>query len=78
MEVQNDFPTVKSVLPFRKKRTEKKKKKSELNEENKHNTKHRKLGIIAEYIVSRIKRFEIMGTKFRSKLGRCDMLMILF
>ena len=49
--VQNDFPTVKSVLPFRKKR-----KKGELsNEEKKHNRKHSKLRVIVEHTVSRIK-----------------------
>jgi DDE superfamily endonuclease len=69
MGVQNDFPTtVKSVLPFRKKR-----KKSELSdEEKKHNRKHSKLRVIVEHTVSRIKKFGIMGTKFRNKLGRYD------
>jgi hypothetical protein len=66
--VQNDFPTVKSVLPFRKKR-----KKGELSdEEKKHNRKHSKLRIIVEHTVSRIKKFGIMGTKFRNKLKRYD------
>ena len=66
--VQNDFPTVKSVLPFRKKR-----KKGELsNEEKKYNRKHSKLRVIIEHTVSRIKKFGIMGTKFRNKLGRYD------
>ena len=55
------------VLPFRKKR------KSELsNEEKKHNTKHSKLRVIVEHTVSRIKKFGIMGIKFRNKLGRYD------
>jgi hypothetical protein len=68
MGVQNDFPTVKSVLPFRKKR-----KKSELSdEEKKHNRKHSKLRVVVEHTVSRIKKFGIMGTKFRNKLGRYD------
>ena len=68
MGVQNDFPTVKSVLPFRKKR-----KKGELsNEEKKHNGKHSKIRVIVEHTVSRIKKFGIMGTKFRNKLGRYD------
>jgi len=50
--VKNDFPTVKSVLPFRKKR------KSELSDEEKrHNRKHSKLRIIVEHTVSRIKKF---------------------
>ena len=54
-------------MPFRKKR------KSELpNEEKKHNTKHSKLRVIVEHTVSRIKKFGIMGTKFRNKLGRHD------
>jgi hypothetical protein len=53
--VQNDFPTVKSVLPFRKKR------KTELpNEERKHNRKHSKLRVIVEHTVSKIKKFGIM------------------
>jgi hypothetical protein len=55
MGVKNDFPTVKSVLPFRKKR------KSELSDEE-----------IVEHTVCRIKKFGIMGTKFRNKLGRYD------
>ena len=67
MGVKNDFPTVKSVLPFRKKR------KSELSDEEKrYNRKHSKLRIIVEHTVSRIKKFGIMGTKFRNKLGRYD------
>ena len=57
MGVQNDFPTVKSVLPFRKKR-----KKGELsNEEKKHNRRHSKLRVIVEHTISRIKKFGIMG-----------------
>src|SRR6476646_9404249 len=68
MGVKNDFPTVKSVLPFRKKR-----KKGELsNEEKKHNRKHSKLRVIVEHTVSRIKKFGIMGTRFRNRLGRYD------
>ena len=68
MGVKNDFPTVKSVLPFRKNR-----KKGELsNEEKKHNRKHSKLRVIVEHTVSRIKKFGIMGTKFRNRLGRYD------
>ena len=65
--VKNDFPTVKSVLPFRKNR------KSELsNEEKRHNRKHSKLRVIVEHTVSRIKKFGIMGARFRNRLGRYD------
>lgn len=67
MGVQNDFPTVKSVLQFRKKR------KSELSDgEKRHNKKNSKLRVIVEHTVSRIKKFGIMGTKFRNRLGRYD------
>ena len=67
MGVKNDFPTVKYVLPFRKKR------KSELSGgEKKHNRKHSKLRVIVEHTICRIKKFGIMGTKFRNKLGRYD------
>ena len=68
MGVKNDFPTVKSVvLPFRKNR------KSELsNEEKRHNRKHSKLRVIVEHTVSRIKKFGIMGARFRNRLGRYD------
>ena len=67
MGVQNDFPTVKYVLPFRKK------KKVMLSaEETIFNRKHSKLRVIVEHTVSRIKKFGIMGTKFRNKLGRYD------
>ena len=48
----------------------KKKRKSELsNEEKRHNTKHLKLRVIVEHTVSRIKKFGIMGTKFRNRLA---------
>ena len=67
MGVKNDFPTVKYVLPFRKKR------KSELSDEEKrHNRKYSKLRVIVEHTVSRIKKFGIMGTKFRNRLTRYD------
>jgi hypothetical protein len=65
---QNDYHTVKSILPFRKKR-----KKGELsNEEKKHNRMHSKLRVIVEHTVSRIKKFGIMGTKFRNRLTKYD------
>ena len=37
-----------------------------------HNRKHSKLRVIVEHTVSRIKKFGIMGTKFRNRLGRYD------
>jgi len=69
--VKNDFPTVKYVLPFRKKR------KSELSDgEKRYNRKYSKLRIIVEHTVSRIKKFGIMGTKFRNRLGRYEIMFL--
>jgi hypothetical protein len=69
--VKNDFPTVKYVLPFRKKR------KSELSDgEKRYNRKYSKLRIIIEHTVSRIKKFGIMGTKFRNRLGRYEIMFL--
>src|SRR6476659_2546035 len=65
MGVQNDYHTVKSVLPFRKKMN------NDLSKEEKiHNKKQSQLKIIAEHTICRIKKFGIMGNKFRNKLGR--------
>ena len=65
--VQNDFPTVKSVLPV------KKKKNSILsNQERTYNRKHSQLRIIIEHAICRIKKFGIMGAKFRNRLRKYD------
>ena len=67
MGVQNDYHTVKSVLPFRKKMN------NDLsNEEKIYNKKQSQLRIIAEHTICRIKKFGIMGNKFRNNLGRYD------
>jgi hypothetical protein len=65
--VQNDFPNLKSVLPFRKKMN------NDLsNEEKIYNKKQSQLRTIAEHTICRIKKFGIMGNKFRNNLGRYD------
>ena len=67
--IQKDFPTVKSVLPYRKKR------KSELSmEERRYNKKHAKLRIVVEHTICRIKKFGIIGSKFRNRLRRYDVI----
>ena len=65
--VQNDFPNVTSVLPFRKKMN------NDLSKEKKiYNKKQSQLRIIAEHTICRIKKFGIMGSKFRNNLGWYD------
>jgi hypothetical protein len=70
LRVQKDFPTVKCiVLPYRKKR------KSEPSlEERRYNKKHVKLRIVVEHIICRIKKFGIIGSKFRKRLQRYDVI----
>lgn len=63
--IEKDFPTVKSVLPIRKK-------KNTLlsNDDIKYNKNHSRRRIIVEHTICRIKKFGIMGTKFRNRLRR--------
>jgi hypothetical protein len=64
--VQKDFATtVKSVLPIRKSRN------NMLSyEETTYNKKHSRLRIIIEHTICRLKKFGIMGTRFRNKLRK--------
>ena len=65
--VNNDFPTVKYILPFRKKKN------SILSDEERtYNRKHSQLRIIIEHVICRIKKFGIMGAKFRNRLRKYD------
>src|SRR5215475_6417725 len=63
--IQKDYPTIKSVLPVRKK-------KNTLlsNDDVRYNKNHSRLRIIAEHTICKIKKFGIMGTKFRNRLRR--------
>lgn len=63
--IQKDFPTVKSVLPV------KKKKNTPLSsDEIIYNKNQSRLRIIVEHTICKIKKFGIMGTKFRNRLKR--------
>jgi hypothetical protein len=65
--VQNDFPTVKSVLPVRKKKN------VVLSaEETIFNRKHSQLRMIVEHTICKIKKFGIMSGKFRNRLRKYD------
>ena len=67
MGVQNDYHTVKSVLPFRKKMN------NDLSKEEKiYNKKHSQLRMIVEHTICRIKKFGIMSGKFRNRLRKYD------
>jgi hypothetical protein len=63
--IKKDFPTVKSALPVRKKKN------TLLSNDNiKYNKNHSRLRIIVEHTICKIKKFGIMGTKFRNRLRR--------
>ena len=72
MGVQNDFPTVKYVVCH----LERVGRKVNSQMKKRSNRKHSKLRVIVEHTVSRIKKFGIMGTKFRNKLGSTIVLLI--
>ncbi len=62
---EKDFPTVKYSLPVKKKRN------TELTEEEKgYNKDHSRQRVIIEHTICRIKKFGIMGTRYRNKLKR--------
>jgi hypothetical protein len=63
--IQKDFPTVKSVLPV-------KKKKNALlsSDEIIYNKNQSRLKIIVEHTICKIKKFGIMGNQFRNSLKR--------
>jgi len=64
---EKDFPTVKYSLPVKKKRN------IELTEEEKeYNKNHSRQRVIIEHTICRIKKFCIMGTKYRNRLKRYD------
>ena len=60
---------MKAVLPIKKKRnltlTEK---------EKRYNKRHRRQRVIVEHTICRIKKFNIIGNKYRNKLKRYDMM----
>jgi hypothetical protein len=62
--VQNDYPTVKSVLPFRKKR------KNWALKKKRDTIESIQLRIMVEHTICIIKKFGIMGIKFGNKLRR--------
>ncbi len=67
--IENDFPDVKVVLPVKKKRNIELTKKEKI-----YNKKHRKQRVIVEHTICRIKKFGIMGSKYRNRLKRYDVM----
>jgi hypothetical protein len=65
--VEKDFPDVKVVLPIKKKHNIKLTKK-----EKRYNKKHSRQRVIVEHTICRIKKFGIMGSRYRNKLKRYD------
>lgn len=68
-----DFPTVRYVLPVKKKRKRKLTKK-----EKRYNRKLARERVVVEHTIARTKKYGIMGTRFRNSLWRYDRLQALF
>jgi DDE superfamily endonuclease len=68
--IENDFPDLKAVLPIKKKRnielTNKK--------EKRYNKRHSRQRVIVEHTICRIKKFGVMGNKYRNRLKRYDIM----
>lgn len=67
--IENDFSDVKAVLPVKKKRN------VELTEnEKRYNKRHRRQRVIVEHTICRIKKYGIIGSKYRNRLKRYDVM----
>ena len=65
--IQKGFPEIKSRIPIKKPRGKNLEKK-----DKKHNRKLSKERVVVEHVIGKMKKFNIMGTKFRNKLKRYD------
>ncbi len=66
--VQNDFPELNAVTPFKRRRGGK-----ELTIEQKlRNKALAKTRVVVEHTISRLKKFRIMGEEFRNRLSHYD------
>ncbi|MDR4510750.1 MAG: transposase [Nitrososphaeraceae archaeon] len=67
--IEKDFPDLKAVLPVKKKRN------IELTRtEKRYNKKHSRQRVIVEHTICRIKKFGIMGSRYRNRLERYDVM----
>ena len=69
---EKDFPTVKYSLPIKKKKKKKKRNIVLTKEQIEYNKNHSSLRVIIEHTICRIKKFCIIGTKYRNRLKRYD------
>jgi hypothetical protein len=65
--IQKDFPSLKSKIPVKKPRG-----KSLEKKDKKHNRSLSKERMVVEHVIGRMKKFKIMGGKFRNRLTRYD------
>lgn len=66
-EIEKDFPDLKTALPIKKKRN------IQLTKiEKRYNKRHSKQRVIVEHTICRVKKFGIMGNKYRNRLNRYD------
>ena len=67
--IEKDFPDSKAVLPVKKKRN------IQLTKtEKRYNKKHSRQRVIVEHPICRIKKFGIMGSRYRNRLKRYDVM----
>lgn len=68
--IQNDFPKVEAIIPFKKRRGVK-----ELTDGQKRfNKRLAKARVVVEHTISRVKKFNIFGQEFRNRLRHYDLM----
>ena len=65
--IENDFPDLRAVLPVKNKRNI-----ELIKKEKRYNKRHSRQRVIVEHTICRIKKFGIMGNKYRNRLNRYD------
>jgi len=65
--IEKDFPSLRVRIPVKKKRGKPPDKK-----DKRHNRKLNRKRVVIEHVIGRLKKFRIMGNKFRNRLGRYD------
>ncbi|MEM3128818.1 MAG: transposase family protein, partial [Nitrososphaerales archaeon] len=65
--VQNDFPDAKWIIPVKKRR-----KRKLTRKERRYNRKVARKRVKVEHAISRVKKFNIMGSRFRNRLRHYD------
>jgi len=65
--MEKDFPSLKCKMPIKRKKG-----KVLEGKDKRYNRKLNRVRVVVEHVIGGMKKFKIMGSEFRNKLGRYD------